>query len=209
MKGERSASGARGRVQRIRCRVRIDAYPYLIRSMRFLVLLLPFLLACDSGRDGDEFFESDLLSVYAFTATGNAGVTTQGTIGLTLIPSDAGGLPDVWTGRWDLDARGESDPMFGRVEGRGSIRGETVVDAASGDAVVELTLYADLPREGAPQEAIGYELRIPLDPPLDEGVLTGRAGTWASFGGFTGGVVETGTFEIDLTRRATEFIIAG
>ena len=174
--------------------------------MRRLVLLLPLLLAgCDTSTPfSGGFFGDPYLSVYEFQASGDEGVLTSGQIALTLLPSDVFGAPDGWSGRWDLDARGEGGAMLGAVDGRGSIRGETLYNDDYSTRAIELTFFDDVPREGVPREPIGYVLRGQFD-------VEGErfSGTWESFGGFTGDVVKTGTFEAHLSRRATQFIIAG
>ena len=148
---------------------------------------------------GGGFFDDDYLSVYRFTASDSDGVVTEGEIGLTHVPSDVGGVPDLWKGLWDLDAQAEGGTATGAVDGRGSIRGTT------GDAI-EVQFYADVPPSGLgpPEEPLGYFLIGTLS---DDGARF--VGTWETRGGFTGGVLRTGPFEAVRTRRATEFIVAG
>ncbi|MEL6616034.1 MAG: hypothetical protein AAFQ43_09870 [Bacteroidota bacterium] len=179
-----------------------------MRALLFLPVLL--LAGCDALSSDDGYFDDPFLSVYAFSATGPDGATTEGTIGLTLIPSDVSSTPDLWTGRWDLDARGEPSTMFGYVQGRGTLRGETVYDEARQAQAISVRFYADAPSDdGVPEQPIGYEILIPIPSPVPEGGWNDADGTWTSFGGFAGGLVQTGTFEAPLRRRVTEYYVAG
>ena len=167
-----------------------------MRRLRLTLLVLPLLLAgCDSFGDG--FFDDDYLSVYRFTASDGDGVVTEGEIGLTRVPSDVGGVPDLWKGLWDLDAQAEGGVPSGAVDGRGSIRG-------SAGKAIEVQFYADVPPSGPPEEPLGYFL---IGTFSDDGARF--VGRWETRGGFTGGVLRTGSFEAIRTRRATEFIVAG
>ena len=164
------------------------------------LLLVPLLLlaACDSGPS----FGDDFLSVYSFTAFNASGqsegaVLTRGRIGLTYIPSDVSSIPDGWQGQWDLRAAADGGTMEGAVDGEGTISGQTLEDGT-----IELR-FAVLVGSRADAE-IGYRLRGSFE---DDGERF--VGTWTSYGGFTGGPLFSGPFEAQLTRRATEFIIAG
>ncbi len=157
------------------------------------------LAACDAFSGPDP-----LVSTYAFVAFDASGLSegarlTQGEIGLTMIPSDVSSIPDGWRGTWDLDARAEGGTMEGAVDGAGIIRGQTL-----DDGTIELKFSAPAGGGRRGDIEIGYELTGMFE---DDGERF--VGTWTSFGGLTGGPVLSGPFEANLTRRATEFIIAG
>ena len=169
-------------------------------SSRLLLLALPFLLlGCDSVGG---FLDNDFYSVYRFTARDASGVMTDGEIALQFIPNDAlPGPRGLWRGRWDLDTRPDARELEGAVHGRGSIEGEEF----SGEPL-ELHFYADVPADdlGPPQVPLPFFLIGTFE---DDGARF--VGTWETRGGFTGGVLRTGSFEAVRTRRATEFVIAG
>ena len=165
------------------------------------LLLLAFALVLLAGCDGlgsDDPFESDYLSVYAFTARDGGGVVTSGRVGLELVPSDVSGVPSLLRGLWDLDAQGEPSVEDGRLDGLGSLRGD------AGESVV-LAAFFDVPEPGLgpPTEPAPYRLRGTFS---DGGARF--AGTW-EVRDEAGAVVASGPFEADLTREATQFYVAG
>lgn len=164
----------------------------MLHRLLVLALLAP-LAGCDSF--GDDPYEDPFANVYALDASDAAGAPVlDGRIALVFNPSDVGSIPSVYAGTWDLDARGAFRGQPEAPDGEGSLRGDA-------EAAVELQLFED----DDYQEPLSFFLLYdrPEEPGAD---LSGR---WELRGGFTGGVLATGTFVAELTRAATEFIIAG